>query len=61
MSVTVRVPAKVNVQLAVGAVRPDGFHGLASVFLLPDMKPRPEPGRPSAPAAHVPDSGTRRV
>ncbi|MEU3722909.1 4-(cytidine 5'-diphospho)-2-C-methyl-D-erythritol kinase [Streptomyces sp. NPDC031705] len=33
MSVTVRVPAKVNVQLAVGAARPDGFHGLASVFL----------------------------
>ncbi|MEU9089840.1 4-(cytidine 5'-diphospho)-2-C-methyl-D-erythritol kinase [Streptomyces sp. NPDC048428] len=32
-SVTVRVPAKVNVQLAVGAARPDGFHGLANVFL----------------------------
>ncbi|MFC9116132.1 4-(cytidine 5'-diphospho)-2-C-methyl-D-erythritol kinase [Streptomyces sp. NPDC057092] len=33
MSVTVRVPAKVNVQLAVGAARPDGFHELANVFL----------------------------
>ncbi|MGW1003297.1 4-(cytidine 5'-diphospho)-2-C-methyl-D-erythritol kinase [Streptomyces sp. NPDC002520] len=33
MSVTVRVPAKVNLQLAVGAARPDGFHGLANVFL----------------------------
>ncbi|MEV8018322.1 4-(cytidine 5'-diphospho)-2-C-methyl-D-erythritol kinase [Streptomyces sp. NPDC086554] len=33
MSVTVRVPAKVNVQLAVGAARADGFHGLANVFL----------------------------
>ncbi|WP_448315276.1 4-(cytidine 5'-diphospho)-2-C-methyl-D-erythritol kinase [Streptomyces sp. CO7] len=32
-SVTVRVPAKVNVQLAVGAARPDGFHPLANVFL----------------------------
>ncbi|MEV7674420.1 MULTISPECIES: 4-(cytidine 5'-diphospho)-2-C-methyl-D-erythritol kinase [unclassified Streptomyces] len=32
-SVTVRVPAKVNVRLAVGAARPDGFHDLASVFL----------------------------
>ncbi|MFG2620551.1 4-(cytidine 5'-diphospho)-2-C-methyl-D-erythritol kinase [Streptomyces sp. NPDC048507] len=31
--VTVRVPAKVNVQLAVGAARPDGFHDLATVFL----------------------------
>ncbi|MBF6044800.1 4-(cytidine 5'-diphospho)-2-C-methyl-D-erythritol kinase [Streptomyces sp. NRRL B-1677] len=33
MSVTVRVPAKVNVQLAVGPLRPDGFHDLANVFL----------------------------
>ncbi|MFJ8598341.1 4-(cytidine 5'-diphospho)-2-C-methyl-D-erythritol kinase [Streptomyces shenzhenensis] len=33
MSVTVRVPAKVNVQLAVGAARTDGFHDLANVFL----------------------------
>ncbi|MER5473646.1 4-(cytidine 5'-diphospho)-2-C-methyl-D-erythritol kinase [Streptomyces sp. NPDC002935] len=32
-TVTVRVPAKVNVQLAVGGARPDGFHGLANVFL----------------------------
>ncbi|MFJ2742674.1 4-(cytidine 5'-diphospho)-2-C-methyl-D-erythritol kinase [Streptomyces sp. NPDC087440] len=31
--VTVRVPAKVNVQLAVGGVRADGFHPLANVFL----------------------------
>ncbi|QRX92695.1 4-(cytidine 5'-diphospho)-2-C-methyl-D-erythritol kinase [Streptomyces noursei] len=30
---TVRVPAKVNVQLAVGGRRPDGFHDLANVFL----------------------------
>ncbi|MFD2121671.1 4-(cytidine 5'-diphospho)-2-C-methyl-D-erythritol kinase [Streptomyces cirratus] len=32
-SVTVRVPAKVNVRLAVGAARSDGFHDLANVFL----------------------------
>jgi 4-diphosphocytidyl-2-C-methyl-D-erythritol kinase len=32
-SVTVRVPAKVNVQLGVGGLRTDGFHGLANVFL----------------------------
>jgi 4-diphosphocytidyl-2-C-methyl-D-erythritol kinase len=31
--VTVRVPAKVNAQLAVGGLRPDGFHDLANVFL----------------------------
>ncbi|MFJ5232445.1 4-(cytidine 5'-diphospho)-2-C-methyl-D-erythritol kinase [Kitasatospora sp. NPDC088391] len=30
--VTVRVPAKVNVQLGVGGVRPDGYHDLANVF-----------------------------
>ncbi|GHJ39660.1 4-(cytidine 5'-diphospho)-2-C-methyl-D-erythritol kinase [Streptomyces sp. TS71-3] len=33
MTVTVRVPAKVNAQLAVGPARPDGFHDLANVFL----------------------------
>jgi len=33
VSVSVRVPAKVNVQLAVGGARPDGFHDLANVFL----------------------------
>ncbi|GGP37346.1 4-(cytidine 5'-diphospho)-2-C-methyl-D-erythritol kinase [Streptomyces melanogenes] len=32
-AVAVRVPAKVNVQLAVGPARPDGFHDLANVFL----------------------------
>lgn len=32
-SVTVRAPAKVNVQLAVGPARVDGFHELANVFL----------------------------
>lgn len=31
-SVTVRVPAKVNLQLSVGPVRADGFHELATVF-----------------------------
>ncbi|NYI07880.1 4-(cytidine 5'-diphospho)-2-C-methyl-D-erythritol kinase [Allostreptomyces psammosilenae] len=31
-SVTVRAPAKVNVQLAVGGRRADGFHALATVF-----------------------------
>jgi 4-diphosphocytidyl-2-C-methyl-D-erythritol kinase len=30
--VTVRVPAKINLQLSVGAPRPDGYHDLATVF-----------------------------
>jgi 4-diphosphocytidyl-2-C-methyl-D-erythritol kinase len=30
--VTVRAPAKVNLQLAVGALRPDGMHTLVTVF-----------------------------
>jgi len=32
LSVTVRVPAKINLHLAVGPVRPDGFHDLVTVF-----------------------------
>ena len=31
-SVLVRVPAKVNLQLSVGPLRPDGYHELATVF-----------------------------
>ena len=31
-SVTVRVPAKINLQLAVGPRRPDGYHDLVTVF-----------------------------
>ena len=27
-----RVPAKINLQLAVGPLRPDGYHGLVTVF-----------------------------
>jgi 4-diphosphocytidyl-2-C-methyl-D-erythritol kinase len=30
--VTVRVPAKINLQLAVGPLREDGYHGLVTVF-----------------------------
>ena len=47
-AVTVRVPAKVNVQLAVGAARPDGFHDLANVFLAvglyDEVTATPSPG-----------------
>ncbi|GAA0403247.1 4-(cytidine 5'-diphospho)-2-C-methyl-D-erythritol kinase [Streptomyces luteireticuli] len=39
-SVTVRVPAKVNVQLAVAGPRSDGFHALANVFLAVSLYDR---------------------
>ncbi|MFB7654913.1 MULTISPECIES: 4-(cytidine 5'-diphospho)-2-C-methyl-D-erythritol kinase [unclassified Streptomyces] len=52
MSVTVRVPAKVNVQLAVGAARPDGFHDLANVFLAVSLYDD---------VTAVPDAGGLRV
>ncbi|HEX4830726.1 MAG TPA: 4-(cytidine 5'-diphospho)-2-C-methyl-D-erythritol kinase [Trebonia sp.] len=32
ISVSVRVPAKINLQLAVGPLRPDGYHDLVTVF-----------------------------
>ena len=43
-TVTVRVPAKVNLQLGVGPKRPDGYHELATVFhavsLFDDVRAR---------------------
>ena len=36
-SVTVRVPAKINLQLAVGPLRPDGYHDLVTVFHAVDL------------------------
>ncbi|NJP66411.1 4-(cytidine 5'-diphospho)-2-C-methyl-D-erythritol kinase, partial [Streptomyces sp. ventii] len=39
-SASATAPAKVNVQLAVGPVRPDGYHDLANVFLAVDMHDR---------------------
>ncbi|EGX58212.1 4-diphosphocytidyl-2-C-methyl-D-erythritol kinase [Streptomyces zinciresistens K42] len=58
--VTVRVPAKVNVQLAVGAARPDGFHDLANVFLAvglyDEVTVTPSPGGPRV-TCEGPDAG----
>jgi 4-diphosphocytidyl-2-C-methyl-D-erythritol kinase len=36
-AVRVRVPAKVNLHLGVGAVRPDGYHELVTVFQAVDL------------------------
>ncbi len=35
--VIVRVPAKINLQLAVGPLRPDGFHEIATLFTALDL------------------------
>jgi 4-diphosphocytidyl-2-C-methyl-D-erythritol kinase len=35
--VSVRAPAKINLQLAVGPLRPDGFHEIATVFSALDL------------------------
>ena len=47
-SVTVRVPAKVNLQLSVGPLRADGYHELATVFhavnLCDEVIARPSAG-----------------
>jgi 4-diphosphocytidyl-2-C-methyl-D-erythritol kinase len=37
VSVTVRVPAKVNLHLGVGPLRPDGYHELVTVFHAVDL------------------------
>jgi 4-diphosphocytidyl-2-C-methyl-D-erythritol kinase len=36
-SIRIRVPAKVNLHLGVGAVRPDGFHELVTIFHAVDL------------------------
>ncbi|MCC5580202.1 4-(cytidine 5'-diphospho)-2-C-methyl-D-erythritol kinase [Microtetraspora sp. AC03309] len=67
--VTVRVPAKVNLQLAVGPLRDDGYHDLVNVFhavSLFDELTATEPGAAGTftvgvegeSAAHVPADGT---
>jgi 4-diphosphocytidyl-2-C-methyl-D-erythritol kinase len=55
--VTVRVPAKVNVQLAVGGLRPDGFHGLANVFLAVGLYDEVTAGHDDGPGVQLTVSG----
>jgi 4-diphosphocytidyl-2-C-methyl-D-erythritol kinase len=67
--VTVRAPAKINLELRVGPVRPDGYHELATVFhavaVFDDLTAVPaEPGEgvsitvEGPQAAHVPTDGS---
>lgn len=62
-AVTVRVPAKVNVQLAVGGRRPDGFHDLANVFLAVGLYDEVTAAPSEDPGVHLTVSGrdTRHV
>ncbi|WP_181874406.1 4-(cytidine 5'-diphospho)-2-C-methyl-D-erythritol kinase [Marinitenerispora sediminis] len=65
-AVTVRVPAKVNLQLAVGPAREDGYHDLVNVFhavsLFDEVTvTRAEPGPSRLSVAGGLDSHTARV
>ncbi|CAB4852442.1 unannotated protein [freshwater metagenome] len=63
-SVTVRAPAKVNLSLGVGSLRPDGYHGLATVFhavgLYDDLVATPMP-EGSGLQLHVEGEGAKLV
>ena len=62
--VTVRVPAKVNLQLAVGPRRPDGYHELVTVFHAVDVvdELRVEAGETGAgPSLQVSGEGAHQV
>lgn len=49
MHVTVRVPAKVNLQLAVGPLREDGYHDLVNVFHAVSLYDEVTAAEPNAP------------
>ncbi|WP_432249191.1 4-(cytidine 5'-diphospho)-2-C-methyl-D-erythritol kinase [Streptomyces sanyensis] len=59
--VTVRVPAKVNVRLAVGAARPDGYHDLANVFLAVGLYDEVTVAEAAAPAVTCEGPGADQV
>lgn len=58
-SVTVRTPAKVNLQLSVGGRRPDGYHDLVTVFqavgLYDEVVARPGKGGATVRVSGIPD------
>jgi 4-diphosphocytidyl-2-C-methyl-D-erythritol kinase len=69
-SVTVRVPAKINLQLAVGPLRPDGYHDLVTVFhaislfdevTVTRVEDRRRPGAPQADSVTVAGEGAGDV
>ncbi|MFI6574659.1 4-(cytidine 5'-diphospho)-2-C-methyl-D-erythritol kinase [Nocardiopsis sp. NPDC050513] len=64
-TVTVRVPAKVNLQLAVGPSREDGFHALVNVFhavsLFDEVTVKEAPARQEPELVTLTASGGTRV
>lgn len=59
--VTVRVPAKINLHLAVGGVRPDGFHDLVTVFHAVSLFDEVSVERADEPALDVHGDGVAEV
>ncbi|MEJ8280365.1 4-(cytidine 5'-diphospho)-2-C-methyl-D-erythritol kinase [Pseudonocardia spirodelae] len=59
--VTVRVPAKINLHLAVGGVRPDGFHDLVTVFHAVSLFDEVSVEPADAPALEVHGDGVAEV
>lgn len=56
-SVTARVPAKVNLQLSVGPLRPDGFHELVTVFAAVNLCDEVVVRESAVPGVHLSLSG----
>lgn len=56
-SVTVRVPAKVNLQLSVGPARADGFHELATVYQAVSLVDEVSAREPDRAGVHLTISG----
>jgi 4-diphosphocytidyl-2-C-methyl-D-erythritol kinase len=60
-SVTVRVPAKINLQLAVGPLRPDGYHDLVTVFHAISLFDKVSVGPAAADEVTVSGEGAEQV
>jgi 4-diphosphocytidyl-2-C-methyl-D-erythritol kinase len=60
-AVTVRVPAKVNLQLAVGPARPDGYHELVTVFHAVSLHDEVTVGRAARAEVSVTGEGAASV
>ncbi len=60
-TVTVRVPAKINLQLAVGPLRPDGYHDLVTVFHAISLTDEVSVAAAEADTVTVSGEGARQV